>query len=90
VRYGWALLASLLASGAMFFVSAIVLAIANIYLAGHGIDWPNQEITPGMSPLSYAMMAAVFATFGAVFAGTLWITSSARSPPGRRSAHDPR
>ena len=69
-----ALIISTLLSGATFIITAIALGILNIYLAGHGIDWPNQEITPGMSPLSYLLATIVIATFLISFIATMVIT----------------
>jgi hypothetical protein len=50
---------------------AVFLGIFNIYLAGHGIDWPNQEFESGpvgMSPLSVTLGVIVFTTFFVSFA----------------------
>ena len=80
MRYVVATLLASAASVVMFVVSGVVLGIANIYLAGHGIDWPNQEIVPGMSPLSFVMLGLVFLTFVLVFGGTVFVANAGTTP----------
>ena len=58
---------------AMFFASAVVLGIANIYFAGHGVDWLSDEITNGMSALSYLMCFFTTGTFAGVFGFSWWV-----------------
>lgn len=62
-----ALIISTLVSIAAFVVSGVTLAIFNIYLSGHGIDWPNQDLGNGMSPLSYLLGVLVMSVFLIVF-----------------------
>ena len=63
------IIATISSAGAMVF-GAVVLGIANIYLAGHGIDWPNQNFESGltdMSPLGVLLFAGTIGVFLGVF-----------------------
>ena len=56
--------------GIVFFLSAIGLGIFNIYLAGHGIDWPQENFKSGittMSPLSIVLMLFTIISFIVTF-----------------------
>lgn len=66
-------LISFIAAVVIFFASAVALGIANIYFAGHGVDWLNDEITNGMSALSYIMCFLVTGTFAGIFGFTWWM-----------------
>lgn len=69
-----ALIVSTLISGATMLITAIALGIFNIYLSGHGIDWPNQDFGNGMSPLSYLLGFIVITVFLITFILMLRIT----------------
>jgi hypothetical protein len=59
------MISTLLAGGSML-VGAVSLSILNIYMAGHGMDWFNQEFEngpEGMSPLSLVLMLIVLTVF---------------------------
>jgi hypothetical protein len=81
IRFLKSFLVAVLASGCAFFALAIALAILNIYLSGHGVDWPNQEIDAlptGMSALSVVLMFGVFSVFLGVFVTCLCLLPNAK------------
>ena len=75
-----ALIVSILLSGVTFVVTAVALGIFNIYLSGHGIDWPNQNFDNGMSPLSYLLGVIVMTVFLITFILMMRITKADTSP----------
>mgnify|MGYP001226931658 CR=1 FL=1 len=73
---------SIFVSGGSFVAGAVVLAIVNIYLSGHGIDWPNQDYETGMtgmSPLSTVLAIFVITVFTGVFGGVYWVLGRSNS-----------
>jgi len=72
-----ALAISALVSGASFLAGAVGLSILNIYMAGHGMDWFNQNFEDGpegVSPMSVVLALIVLTVFITTFTVSFRVT----------------
>lgn len=69
-RYLYALAAGIVSSVIASFAGAVILGILNLYLAGHGITWPDEEYNwqfVHMSLLDLILLLGVLAVFVTAF-----------------------
>ena len=65
------------------FFAAIILAIANIYLSGHGYEWQNQIVSLGGGGASWLNIIFTVMTLGGGFGAGglyLWLSQSKEVP----------
>lgn len=83
MKYIIALGFALVASVSVGFVLAVILGICNIYLTGHGINWPSEEFRwrfISMSLLDVVLLSGCILAFLSVGGIVLWGMSRNSSP----------